>query len=98
MGAGVIVSFVLMNVARVNPREVVGVTIVYELRLSALGFLNYVSVGIVDYVLATLLIAGTIPGIYLGTRMNSKASKEKLKRIINVIIIIIEIITLIQSF
>ncbi len=41
-GAGVVVSFTLMNVARLDPKDVVGgVTILYGLALSAMGFLNY---------------------------------------------------------
>lgn len=94
VGAGVIVSFTLMNLARVNPREVVGVTIVYGLALSSLSFLNYASIGSVDYSLAALLVAGTVPGVYLGTHVNSIADREKLKKIINVIILIIGVLVL----
>lgn len=89
VGAGVLVSFALMNVARVNPKEVVGVTIVYGLALSSLSFLNYASIGSVDYNLALFLILGSIPGVYLGAHINSRIDKEKLKRFINVIILII---------
>ncbi|MBP1911689.1 sulfite exporter TauE/SafE family protein [Thermococcus stetteri] len=94
VGAGVIVSFALMNVARVNPREVVGVSITYGLGLSVLSFLNYASLGNVDYSLAALLIAGTLPGVYLGTHVNSRVEKEKLKKLINVVILIIGVLVL----
>ncbi len=96
VGAGVIVSFALMNVARVNPREVVGVTITYGLALSTMGFLNYAFLGSVEYRLAAALIAGTLPGVYLGTHVNSKAGKERLKRVINVIILLVGILILVQ--
>ncbi|GAB6101033.1 sulfite exporter TauE/SafE family protein [Thermococcus atlanticus] len=96
VGAGVIVSFALMNVARVNPREVVGVTITYGLALSAMGFLNYAFLGSVEYRLAIALIAGTLPGVYLGTHVNSRAGKERLKRVINVIILLVGILILVQ--
>lgn len=96
VGAGVIVSFALMNVARVNPKEVVGVTILYGLVLSAFSFLNYAFLGSVEYNLAATLIAGTLPGVYLGTHVNSMSKKEKLKRIINVIILLIGILILVQ--
>jgi len=89
VGAGVIVSFALMNLARVNPREVVGVTIVYGLALSSFSFLNYAFLGRVDYSLAFVLILGTLPGVYLGTRINSLVEREKLKKIINVVILVI---------
>lgn len=96
VGAGVIVSFTLMNIARLDPRDVVGVTIVYGLALSAFSFLNYALLGSVDYHLAVALIAGTLPGVYLGTHVNMKAEKEKLKRVINIMILLIGIITLLN--
>ncbi|KUH34430.1 permease [Thermococcus celericrescens] len=94
VGAGVIVSFTLMNVARIGPRDVVGVTITYGLALSALSFLNYVGMGSVDYALAGALIAGTIPGVYAGTNVNSRADRERLKKVINIIILLIGLLTL----
>jgi len=89
VGAGVIVSFTLMNVARINPREVVGTVILYGLALSAMSFLSYAGMGSVDYTLAGALIAGTMPGVYLGTHTNAKIDKGKLKTSINIIILLI---------
>lgn len=97
VGAGVIVSFTLMNVARIDPRDVVGVTIVYGLALSAFSFLNYASVGSVDYGLASLLVLGTVPGVYLGTHVNRTADRERLKKTINVIILLIGLFTLLYK-
>ncbi|NJE05693.1 sulfite exporter TauE/SafE family protein [Thermococcus sp. M36] len=94
VGAGVIVSFTLMNVARLDPRDVVGVTIVYGLALSGFSFLNYAGIGGVDYGLAGTLILGTVPGVYLGTHINRSADREKLKMAINVIILLIGLFTL----
>ncbi len=94
VGAGVIVSFTLMNVARLEPSDVVGVTIVYGLALSGLSFLNYAGFGSVDYGIASLLTIGTIPGVYLGAHVNNRASRERLKRVINVVILIIGILVL----
>ncbi|NJE02076.1 sulfite exporter TauE/SafE family protein [Thermococcus sp. JdF3] len=94
VGAGVIVSFTLMNVARLDPKDVVGVTIVHGLALSALSFLNYAGMRSVDHSLAGVLIAGTVLGVYLGTHVNTQVDKEKLKRAMNVIILLIGIFTL----
>lgn len=94
VGAGVIVSFTLMNVARLDPRDVVGVVIVYGLALSGFSFLNYASIGRVNYGLAEALILGTIPGVYLGTHVNRSVDREKLKKVINVIILLIGLFTL----
>ena len=94
VGAGVIVSFALMNLARVNPREVVGVTIVYGLALSSFSFLNYALIGRVDYSMALFLTLGTIPGVYLGTHINMRVNKERLKRMINITILLIGLLLL----
>ncbi|WP_456368304.1 sulfite exporter TauE/SafE family protein [Thermococcus sp.] len=95
VGAGVIISFTLMNVAKLEPRDVVGVAMVYGLALSGLSLLNYVSIGGVNYRIALFLVLGTVPGVYLGTHVNRSANREKLKKTINVIILIIGVLTLI---
>ena len=97
VGAGVIVSFTLMNVARLEPRDVVGVTITYGLALSTFSFLNYASVGSVDYGIASLLVLGTVPGVYLGTHVGRNTDRAKLKRAINVIILFIGLFTLVSG-
>ena len=97
VGAGVIVGFALMNVAKLDPRDVVGVTIVYGLALSGFSFLNYAGIGGVDYGLAGTLILGTVPGVYLGTHLNRIADREKLKMAINVIILLIGLFTLLSG-
>ncbi|WP_457742593.1 sulfite exporter TauE/SafE family protein [Thermococcus sp.] len=96
VGAGVIVSFTLMNVAKINPREVVGTTILYGLMLSAMSFLSYAGMGSVDYRLAGMLVAGTVPGVYLGTHANASFDRERLKKVINVIILAIGIMILLR--
>ncbi len=97
VGAGVIVSFTLMNVARLEPRDVVGMTITYGLALSTFSFLNYASVGSVDYGIASLLVLGTVPGVYLGTHLNRITDRRRLKRAINVIILLIGLFTLMSG-
>ena len=94
VGAGVIVSFALMNLAKVNPREVVGVTIVYGLALSSFSFLNYALLGRVDYYMALFLALGTVPGVYLGTHINTRVDKDRLKRMINITILLIGLLLL----
>jgi len=94
VGAGVIISFTLMNVARINPREVVGTTILYGLVLSAMSFVSYASMGSVDYRLAGTLIAGTVPGVYLGTYLGSRIDAGALKRVVNAVILAIGLIVL----
>jgi len=92
VGAGVIVSFALMNLAKLSPREVVGVTIFYGLALSSFSALNYAFLRSIDYHLALVLIAGTLPGVYLGTHMNRKVDRDRL----NLIILVIGLLILLQ--
>ncbi|AEC51967.1 Predicted permease [Pyrococcus sp. NA2] len=92
VGAGVIVSFVLMNVMKLDPREVVGVAIFYGLAISSLSFLNYLALRLINYNLAFALIIGTVPGVYLGTHLNNAIERKKLRRIINLVILIIGVI------
>ena len=97
VGAGVIVSLTLMNAARLEPKDVVGVTITYGLALSAFSFINYASIGSVDYGIAALLILGTVPGVYLGTQVSRNADGEKLKKAINIVILLIGLFTLMSG-
>ncbi len=97
VGAGVIVSFILTNVARLEPRDVVGVTITYGLALSAFSFLNYAGIGSVDYGIASLLVLGTVPGVYLGTHVGRNADGARLKKAINIIILLIGLFTLMSG-
>ena len=39
--------------------------------------------------MALFLALGTIPGVYLGTHINTRVDKERLKKIINVVILVI---------
>jgi len=96
VGAGVIVSFAVMNLAKLSPREVVGVTIFYGLALSSFSALNYAFLGGINYSLALLLIVGTLPGVYLGTHVNAIVERDKLKKVINLVILAIGLVILLQ--
>ncbi len=88
VGVGVIVSFALMNFTDLEPKYVVGTTIFYGLLLASLSALSHMVLGNVDYSIALSLIAGTLPGVYAGTHLNSSIPpKDKLKSLVNVIIL-----------
>ncbi|AIJ04924.1 hypothetical protein JH146_0073 [Methanocaldococcus bathoardescens] len=98
VGAGVIVGFVLLNFTNLHPKEVVGTTIFYGVLIALLGCLSHATLGNVDYLLALYLIVGTIPGVYLGTCLNSKVPKEILRKIIIISILIIGIVMVVRVF
>ncbi|AFK22071.1 putative permease [Pyrococcus sp. ST04] len=89
VGAGVVVTFVLVNLARLSPKDVAGVSIAYGLMLSALSFLNYAYLGFVNLRMVGPLIAGSLPGVYVGVQVNSKVDEEKLRKLINFIILVL---------
>jgi len=94
VGAGVIVGFILLNFTKLHPKEVVGTTILYGVLIALFGCLSHVVLGNVNYLLALYLIVGTIPGVYLGTRLNSKVPKELLRKVIVLSILVIGVIML----
>ncbi|CAB50084.1 sulfite exporter TauE/SafE family protein [Pyrococcus abyssi] len=98
IGAGVIVSFALLNVARVDPRDVIGITLLYGLGLSLISSTSYLILGKVNYNILLLLTIGSIPGVYTGTLLSSTTDKEKLKKIMNVLILVIGILILLRRF
>jgi len=96
VGAGVIVSFTLINLARISPADVVGISIFYGLLLSLMSFLNYASINSVDYTIAAMLISGSIFGVFAGTKISTKTESEKLKKVINLLIAVIGAFTLLN--
>ncbi len=86
VGAGVIVGFALINLARISPSEVVGISIFYGLLLSLMSFVNYALISSVDYRVAGMLIPGSVLGVYAGTRISTKVEGDKLKKVINMLI------------
>ncbi|EHP86157.1 sulfite exporter TauE/SafE family protein [Methanotorris formicicus] len=98
VGAGVIVGFILLNFTNLHPKEVVGTTIFYGVFIALLGCLSHLMLGNVDYLLALYLIVGTVPGVYLGTFLNSKVPKEVLRKVIIISILVIGIVMLVKSF
>lgn len=97
VGAGVIVSFALMNFTDLEPKYVVGTTIFYGLLLASLSALSHMVLGNVDYPIALSLIAGTLPGVYAGTHLNSSIPKDKLKSLVNVIILGVGLVIVLTS-
>ncbi|XRP97084.1 sulfite exporter TauE/SafE family protein [Methanocaldococcus sp. 16A] len=87
VGSGVLVTLALTNFTKLLPRSVVGTSIFYGLLLTSLSTLSHISLGNVDYSLALSLILGTIPGVYVGTYVNSNIPQDKLRKFINLIIL-----------
>lgn len=97
VGSGVLITFALMNFTNLSPREVIGTSLFYGLLLTFFSSLSYISLGNVDYLLALSLIIGTIPGVYIGTCLNSKIKPKNLRKIISLTILCVGVILLIKT-
>lgn len=97
IGSGVLITFALMNFTDLSSREIIGTSLFYGLLLTFFSSLNYMSLGNVDYMLALLLILGTVPGVYLGSIINSKIKPKNLRKIISIMILIVGIIILVKQ-
>ncbi len=89
IGAGVIVGFALLHVARLEPAEVVATTLLYGLVLGGLSAVNYILLGAVRLDVALALLAGSIPGVVAGSLVSSRARPNRLKRAINVFLLLV---------
>ncbi len=94
VGAGVLVGFAMLHIAKLDPREVVGTSLFYGLVLGVLSYANYALLGSVDYGLVSLLAAGTVPGVLLGSWLSSRSDPMVLKRVLNIIILAIGVLLL----
>lgn len=89
IGAGVIVGFALLHIARLDPREVVGTTLLYGLALGGLGLAGYASAGLIDYGAASRLILGTVPGVLLGAGLAGRIDPRRLKKLIYAVLMLV---------
>ena len=89
IGAGVLVGFALLHVARLDPEEVVGTTLLYGLVLGALSSANYLLLGAVRLGAAAALAAGSVPGVALGSALSRRAGPGRLKKAINAVLLLV---------
>ncbi len=72
VGAGVIgAAFLFFLYTRYKAIKIVATDIAHAVPVTAIAGLGYAHIGTVDYVLLGNLIIGSLPGIYLGTKLGS---------------------------
>jgi uncharacterized membrane protein YfcA len=85
VGAGAFGAAILfMLFPRWPAKHVVGTDIAHAVPLTLVAGLGYLFNGLVDYSLLLALVVGSLPGIYLGTRLGS-VLPEKLLRIVLIV-------------
>lgn len=87
VGAGAIGVMALMILYPSLPlSRIVAADIAYAVPITLVAGLGHASIGQVDWPLLIKLLAGSLPGIWLGTRLNSRWSDKALRTLLSLLI------------
>jgi uncharacterized membrane protein YfcA len=88
VGAGALgVTALLLIYPRIGITKIVGTDIAHAVPLTLVAGLGHASLGTVDYSLLTVLLIGSIPGIYIGSHLTAKVSEEYVRYVLALILI-----------
>ncbi|MBS4220671.1 sulfite exporter TauE/SafE family protein [Bacillus sp. FJAT-49711] len=88
IGSGSMFAIAMLFLYKMKPSELVGTDIAHAfLLVTAAGFMH-AGIGNVDYLLMINLLAGSIPGVILGSTFSSKLPAKPLRAIIAIMILI----------
>lgn len=86
VGSGTLIVFFLITFASLSPRMIVGTDLFHGFLLTAVATVIHSTLTNIDYFLASVLIAGSLPGTYIGATMNSKIDGKLLKIILAIVV------------
>jgi uncharacterized protein len=87
VGAGAVGVTVLLLVYPLLPLpKVIGADIAYAVPLTLVAGLGHASLGSVDWSLLALLLAGSLPGIWIGSRLVSRAPERFIRSVLSVLL------------
>jgi uncharacterized membrane protein YfcA len=90
IGAGVLGTVALLFLyPRMPSAKVVGTDIAHAVPLTAFAGMGHLALGTVDLVLLGSLLAGSLPGIYIGSHVSAKVPEHVLRPTLAVILLII---------
>jgi uncharacterized membrane protein YfcA len=90
VGAGVIgATILLLLYPRMRAIEVVGTDLAHAVPLTALAGLGHMHLGTTDLSMLTYLLIGSLPGIWLGSKVGMKLPDHILKPIMAVLLLVI---------
>ncbi|HID17138.1 TPA: sulfite exporter TauE/SafE family protein [Candidatus Bathyarchaeota archaeon] len=95
IGAGSLTSPYLMKTLS-SPRKVTGTTILYGLIISSLATALHLNLGTVKPSIFIPMLAGSIPGVYLGVKFNDHLSLNKLRLTLSLLILASGLATLLK--
>ena len=87
VGAGAIGVTVLMLLYPALPlRRIVAADLAYAVPLTLVAGLGHASIGSVDWALLVKLLAGSLPGIWLGTQFSSKVPERAIRSLLSILL------------
>jgi uncharacterized membrane protein YfcA len=86
-GSGTLIAIMLIAVFRLTPRRVVGTDVVHAAILLWAAGIAHVVGGNVDFVLATNILLGSVPGVIVGSQMSVKWPQGVLRTVLGVVLI-----------
>jgi len=87
VGAGAIGVLILMLLYPALPlRRIVAADIAHAVPLTLVAGLGHASIGSVDWPMLLLLLAGSLPGIWLGTQLVRKAPERLIRSLLSVLL------------
>ncbi len=96
VGAGSMLMPYLMRIMD-SPKKMVGTDLAFGFTISLLGCLFHMSIGGVNPVVAGALLVGSIPGTFVGVRLNNRISRRPLRFLLSVMILIAGVSVLMKS-
>ncbi|MEQ9714212.1 MAG: sulfite exporter TauE/SafE family protein [Candidatus Asgardarchaeia archaeon] len=98
VGSGTLVVFFLLVFTNLSPHNIVGTTMPYSFLLTSSSTLVHSTLGTINFILASLLILGTLPGTFIGFKLNSKVPRKPLKTLLSLIVLLSGLFILLSSF
>ena len=82
LGSGALFLVVLTFLFRMRMAKVVGTDLLHAVALTAAAGLAHIAVGNVDFVLASNILVGTIPGVLIGSRLGVRLPEKRLVSVV----------------
>jgi uncharacterized membrane protein YfcA len=86
-GSGSLIALGLILIFRLTPHRVVGTDIFHAAILLAAAALAHVAAGNVDYALAATILAGSVPGVWVGSHVSIRLPAGTLRTLLGVVLL-----------
>lgn len=98
VGAGVLgTTLLLLLYPRLSAITIVGTDIAHAVPLTLIAGLGHISLGTPDFTLLAYLLLGSLPGIWLGTRIGYRLPEPVLRAIIAIMLVVIGVMMFIDT-